>query len=257
MNNVKRILISKIKANPFQPRQQFDQQELDELAASIKQYGVLQPLLVSEEDDGTYLLVAGERRLRASKLIGLKDVPCVIGEYDDHQKAEVALIENLQRADLNFLEEAEGMHRLLEEFSLTQEELAIHLSKSQPAIANKLRILRLNSDIRQQLLKANLTERHARALLKLNDAQQKEAIKHIIKYKLNVKQTDDFTNKMIAPKPPTHRSIVVSDVRVYLNSFRQLVDTMNMGGIKSTFNYKMDNDQIVITVKIDNKKRHQ
>ena len=191
MKNLIEIPIEKIEANPFQPRQEFEQEALQELAESIKEYGVLQPLLVAPKGTG-YILLAGERRLRASKLAGLTHVPCVVGEYDDKQKAEIALIENLQRQDLHFFEEATAIQTLLQEFNVTQEELAQHLGKSQSAIANKLRLLKLDEKLQQDLIKANLTERHARALLKLEETERPKVLRKIISGNLNVGQTEKY-----------------------------------------------------------------
>ncbi|MDO4935217.1 MAG: ParB/RepB/Spo0J family partition protein [Phascolarctobacterium sp.] len=253
MNNIQHVEITKIQTNPYQPRQHFAEQELQELADSIKRYGILQPLLVSQ-DDGNYILIAGERRLRAAKLAGLTEVPCVLGEYDDKQKAEIALIENLQRQNLNFFEEAEAMQSLLQEFHLTQEQLAERVSKTQAAIANKIRLLRLDAELRKEILEEKLTERHARALLKVPQEQRQEVLEHVSRYQLNVAQTDDYIERLLAPKEPTHRSIVANDIRIYLNSFKQIVDMMNKGGVKTDYNYKLVGDDVIVTVKFPNKK---
>lgn len=253
MKNIQEIAINKIQTNPYQPRQEFAEDALNELAASVKHYGILQPLLVSEEADG-YILIAGERRLRAARLAGLTKVPCVIGAYDDKQKAEIALIENLQRQNLNFFEEAEAMQRLLKEFKVTQEQLAAHLGKSQSAIANKLRLLKLDDELREDLLKENLTERHARALLKLPKDKRSDVLDHVALYQMNVAQTEEYIAKLMTPKEPTHRSIVATDLRIYLNSFKKIADTMTKGGIKTTYSYKVQDDDVIVTVKFPNKK---
>lgn len=253
MKNIQQLEITKIQTNPYQPRQHFAEQELQELADSIKSYGILQPLLVSQEGNN-YILIAGERRLRAAKLAGLMEVPCVLGEYDDKQKAEIALIENLQRQNLNFFEEAEAMRCLLQEFNLTQEQLAVRLSKTQSAIANKLRLLRLESELRQEILQENLTERHARALLKVPQEQRQEVLEHISRYQYNVAQTENYIDRLLTPKEPTHRSIVATDLRIYLNSFKRIVDMMNKGGVKTDYNYKIVDDNVIVTVKFPNKK---
>lgn len=254
MNNLKNIAIAKIKVNPFQPRHEFDEKKLQDLTASIKQYGVLQPLLVVP-DGGEYILLAGERRLRASKLAGLTEVPCVLGEYDDRQKAEIALIENLQRADLHYLEEAVGMRRLLEEFHLTQEDLAEHLGIKQSTLANKLRILKMDEQVLADLFKSNLTERHARALLKVEDGRRLKVLQYVIKHNLNVKQTEEYIGKLNMPRKSTHRLIVSNDLRLYINSFKKVVDVMNKGGVKTDFKYAVDGDDVVVTIKFSNKKK--
>ena len=153
--------------NPYQPRKDFEEDALDDLAASIAEYGVLQPLLVARSDNDEYVLIAGERRLRASKLAGLKDVPVIVSSYTKQQSAEIALIENLQREDLHYLEEAEGYEKLMTQFNLTQEAMALRVGKKQSTIANKLRLLNLPPEIRTVLKEKQLTERHGRALLKL------------------------------------------------------------------------------------------
>ena len=162
---VERIPVGKIVPNPYQPRKDFEEDALDDLAASIAEYGVLQPLLVARSDNGEYVLIAGERRLRASKLAGLKDVPAIVSSYTKQQSAEIALIENLQREDLHFLEEAEGYEKLMTQFNLTQEAMALRVGKKQSTIANKLRLLNLSPEIRNVLKEKQLTERHGRALL--------------------------------------------------------------------------------------------
>ncbi len=256
MTNILEIDISKIKTNPFQPRRQFAEDELRELKNSIRHYGVLQPLLVTEAPLGTYTLVAGERRLRAAKLAGLKMVPCVVGEYDDRQKAEIALIENIQRANLNYLEEAAAMQRLLNEFGITQEELGQHLGKTQATIANKLRLLRLDGKIKDGLLQAGLSERHARALLRLSETQRPEALKHIAQYKLNVLQTDRYVEQLcqtVAPRP--QRKALVSNVQIHVNTFKRMVDAMQKVGIETDYKHKLDGKDLVITVRIKNATR--
>ncbi|MEE1195061.1 MAG: ParB/RepB/Spo0J family partition protein, partial [Phascolarctobacterium sp.] len=184
VNEVKvvKVPIEQIFPNPYQPRKTFDDEALQDLASSIAEYGVLQPLLVAPAEDGRYLLIAGERRLRASRLAKLNEVPVIISEYSSQQIAEIALIENLQREDLHFLEEAEGYEQLMEQFHLTQEAMAARVGKKQSTIANKLRLLRLSSDVRKLLVEHELSERHARALLKIEDeAQRMEVLDTIIK----------------------------------------------------------------------------
>jgi len=160
------IKVEKIKTNPFQPRQEFKQKEIEELAQSIDNFGLIQAIIVRKIEGG-YELIAGERRLRAAKFLGKEVIPAVIKDFNDQEMAEIALIENLQRKDLNFLEEAQAYQRLLDEFDLTQNELAARVSKSQSTIANKLRLLKLSINVRKEILAADLSERHGRALLKL------------------------------------------------------------------------------------------
>ena len=223
VNEVKvvKVGIEQIFPNPYQPRKTFDAEALADLASSIAQYGVLQPLLVAPAEDGRYLLIAGERRLRASRMAKLTEVPVIISEYGSQQIAEIALIENLQREDLHFLEEAEGYEQLMDQFHLTQEAMAARVGKKQSTIANKLRLLRLSGEIRKLLVEKELSERHARALLKLDDdAKRMEALQVIIQRGYSVRQTDEYIAKLIADKQQEKkkRLVIVNDVRIYLNS---------------------------------------
>ena len=244
---VERIPVEKIVPNPYQPRKDFEEDALDDLAASIAEYGVLQPLLVARSDNGEYVLIAGERRLRASKLAGLKDVPVIVSNYTKQQSAEIALIENLQREDLHYLEEAEGY-----------EKLALRVGKKQSTIANKLRLLNLPPEIRNVLKEKQLTERHGRALLKLkNKEQQEQVLKLILKNGWNVKQTDEYIAKFLAdeaPKPKK-RLVIVNDVRIYLNSVKKIVSTINDAGIPAQIKQEVDGDDVIVTLRIKNTKK--
>ncbi len=258
--NVVRVPVEKIQPNPYQPRKDFEPQALDDLAASIAEYGVLQPLLVARGTDDNYLLIAGERRLRASKMAGLKDVPVIISSYTEQQIAEIALIENLQREDLHFLEEAEGYEKLMTQFNLTQEAMAVRVGKKQSTIANKLRLLNLPLEIRTALKDAQLTERHGRALLKIKDkAQQEQVLKLIIKNGWNVKQTDEYIAKILADETtkPKKRLVIVNDVRIYLNSVKKIVSTINDAGIPAQIKQELDGDDVVVTLRIKNTKKPQ
>ena len=258
--NVLRVPVEKILPNPYQPRKDFEAEALDDLAASIAEYGVLQPLLVARGAGDTYILIAGERRLRASKLAGLSDVPVIVSNYTEQQIAEIALIENLQREDLHFFEEAEGYEKLMTQFSLTQEAMAMRVGKKQSTIANKLRLLNLPLEIRNAIKEAGLTERHGRALLKLKDREQQEqALKLIIKNGWNVKQTDEYVAKLLAdnePKPKK-RMLIVNDVRIYLNSVKKIVGTINEAGIPAQIKQELDGDDVVVTLRIKNTKKPQ
>ena len=253
---VVKVPIDKIRPNPYQPRKSFDEDALEELAASIRKFGVLQPLLVSEDDNGAYMLIAGERRLRASHMAELKEVPVIISEYTDQQIAEIALIENLQREDLHYLEEAEGYEQLLDKFSLTQENVAARVGKKQSTIANKLRLLRLSSAIRAKLVEKKLSERHARALLKIPEEEKRaEVLDTIIEKGYNVRQTEDYIRRLVVDKGKRKRLLIVSDVRIYLNSIKQLVGTIKDAGIPATFEQAVENDEVVVTLRIKNQKK--
>ena len=185
------LSIAEIQPNPFQPRLYFDPAQLEELSNSIREYGVLQPVIVRLVD-GKYQLVSGERRFRASMLAGKESIPALIRQLSDREVAEMALIENLQREDLNYFEEAEGYARLIQEFQITQEEVAKKMGKSQPTIANKLRLLQISQRVRKEISVDVITERHVRSLLKLkNEEQQLDVLNRIYKNNLNVRQTDD------------------------------------------------------------------
>ena len=255
---VEKIAIEKIVPNPYQPRKTFDDEGLADLSASIAQYGVLQPLLVAPAENGDYMLIAGERRLRASKMAELKEVPVIISQYTSQQIAEIALIENLQREDLHYLEEAEGYEQLMEQFHLTQEAMATRVGKKQSTIANKLRLLKLSAKVREELRSVALTERHARALLKIKDeAQQLEVLAVVVKNAYNVRQTEQYIEKLLEEKQPEKkkRMLIVNDVRVYLNSIKQVVNTIKTAGIPCEMEQNLEGDEVVIQLRIKNQKK--
>lgn len=224
--------IEAIMPNRSQPRTAFEQETLVKLSESIAKYGILQPLTVRPIPEASkfsifqYELIAGERRLRASKLIGLQTVPCIIFETDTQTSAALAIIENLHRDDLNIFEEAAAIASLIELYKLTQEEIASELSMTQPAIANKLRLLHLSDEEKSAILSSELTERHARALLRIKDASRRaEALAHIIRLGLNVRQSEEYIEKLISPPEylekrdiPDHRSLMSAIKRAIENS---------------------------------------
>jgi len=259
---VLQVPLSKIVPNPYQPRKEFESEALSELADSIRQYGVLQPLLVAPGKGDTYILIAGERRLRASIMAGLGTVPVIVSEYTTQQIAEIALIENLQRKDLHYLEEAEGYEKLVNTFHLTQESMAIRVGKKQSTIANKLRLLRLPVSVRRKLHDSDLTERHARVLLKLeNEELQKAVLQKVLKGHLNVRQTEALVEKTLKEagklnqKKP--RFVIVNDVRIYLNSIKEVMETVKSSGIPSSMEQEMDGDDVVVTLRIKNVKKRK
>ena len=260
VNEVKvvKVPIDQIFPNPYQPRKTFDYEALADLASSIAQYGVLQPLVVAPAEDGRYLLIAGERRLRASRMAKLTEVPVIISEYTSQQIAEIALIENLQREDLHFLEEAEGYEQLMEQFHLTQEAMAARVGKKQSTIANKLRLLRLSGDVRKLLVEHELSERHARALLKIDDeAQRLEVLDIIIKRGYSVRQTDEYIAKLLADKQQEKkkRLVIVNDVRIYLNSIKQVVNAIKDVGIPCNMEQTIEGDEVIVSLRIKNQKK--
>lgn len=199
-----KLPIYKVEPNPNQPRQDFDQEELQALANSIEEYGIVQPLTVRQLESGYYQIIAGERRWRAARLANLSEVPVVIMEADDREAMELALIENLQRQDLNPVEEALGYQSLIQEYNLTQEEVASKVCKSRPAVANALRLLSLCPEVLEKLKNGELSAGHARAILSLRDeTKQREAAKKIIALSLSVRQAETLCknmNKEPAPK---------------------------------------------------------
>ena len=255
---VVKVPIDTIFPNPYQPRKNFDDAALEDLSASIAQYGVLQPLLVSPAEDGRYMLIAGERRLRASKMAKLAEVPVIISEYTSQQIAEIALIENLQREDLHYLEEAEGYEKLMNQFHITQEAMAARVGKKQSTIANKLRLLRLSAPVRKVLMDAELSERHARALLKLPDDEKRlEVLETIVAKNLSVRQTEEYINKLLDGKSEEKRKrmVIVNDVRIYLNSIKQVVDAVKTAGIPVAMEQTLEGDEVIISVRIKNQKK--
>ncbi len=253
------IKTSKITANPMQPRREFDEESIGTLADSISRYGILQPLTVRNisyySDGEKYELIAGERRLRAAKLLGLERVPCLIISANDRQSAELAIIENLQRQDLNIFEEASAISALLCIYSLTQEQVAMRLSVSQSYVANKLRLLRLDETERALILENSLTERHARALLKISDESLRlQALKKIIEKKLNVTQSEELIEEMLLPKEEKRQKPkiigAIKDIRLFYNSIDNAVKIVRRSGVDVFTKKKESEDGIELTIKI-------
>ena len=222
---VVQIPVSMIIANPEQPRKVFKDSELEELTKSISEYGVLQPLIVKKAEGRRFILVAGERRLRAASLAGLKTVPAIVKELQDREAALIALVENVQRENLNFLEEARAYKKLMVDFELTQGEIARRVSKQQSTISNKIRILSLPEDIQEAIIKNGLTERHARALLKLTAQEdRKKVIERVTVNGLNVKQTEKLIEDILVGKEKAERNkkkINYISYKIYLNTIRK------------------------------------
>ncbi|MFW5998431.1 MAG: ParB/RepB/Spo0J family partition protein [Bacillota bacterium] len=196
-HSIKEIYVENIEPNPFQPRQEFDQESLEELAQSIKNNGVLQPITVREAKPELYQLVTGERRWRACKLIGLKKVPAIIKEYSDDQMMEIALIENLQREDLNPIEEAQAYKKMMDNFDMTQEDVSKKVGKSRSSIANMVRLLNLTPKVQMFVSRGTLSMGHARALLALKDNKvQIKAAEHVIKNNLSVRETEKYVSRL-------------------------------------------------------------
>lgn len=258
------VPVADVQPNPYQPRKHFDPEALADLAHSISLYGVLQPLLVALRTEGGYMLIAGERRLRAAKLANVSTVPVIVSEYTSQQIAEIALIENLQREDLHYLEEADGYEKLMTQFQLTQESMASRIGKKQSTIANKLRLLKLTDNVRTLLKRENLTERHARALLRLLEEQdQLSVIGEILKNGLNVRQTETYVehyleeNQHAGRLKKTKRLMIIQDVRIYLNSIKQIAKSMEGSGIPVKVEQVLEGDDLIVTLHIKNSKKNK
>ncbi len=207
---IKEISVNEIVPNPYQPRRNLHEESLEELAQSIKEHGLIQPLIVTrDEESGKYQLIAGERRWRAAMMAGLSTVPVIVKEVSPRQMLEIALVENIQRADLNPLEEAEAYRFLIEEFGLTQEEVAKRVGKSRTAVANTVRLLRLPIEVKKALAEGLITEGHARALLALPSPElQVRAMERIIRGGLNVRQTEELVKKLQEPGETPKREVL-------------------------------------------------
>ena len=219
------IAVNKIAANPLQPRKVFYDEAIEELSGSIKEYGVLQPIILRENGGGEYTIIAGEIRYRAAKMAGLEKIPAIVRAMEEQEAALVALVENVQREDLNFLEEARAYKKLIDDFGLTQTEVAEKVNKKQSTISNKIRILALPEDIQEKIIVNNLTERHARALLKLHDEEDRLKItQRVVANSLNVKQTEKLIDDLLIKKEAAARKrnkINYISYKIYLNTIRK------------------------------------
>ena len=236
-----------IRPNPAQPRKIFRQDALTELSDSIRQHGILQPLSVRRADSG-YELIAGERRLRAAQMAGLTDIPCIIMQMDDRESGTAAMVENLQRQDLDFVEEAMGISQLLTHYRMSQEQVARLLGKSQSAVANKLRILRHSTDVLNALREGNLTERHARALLRLGSDEEKlAAITEIVRQGMSVARTEKYIELLLSKK---QEQPIKANVGAFLNNLTQSLQKIQSSGIPAISERRETDSQIVLTITI-------
>lgn len=258
-NEVGKILALPVDAicpNPNQPRRHFSAEGLRELADSIEELGLLQPLTVRPKGRG-WELIAGERRLRAARLAGLTHVPCIVLETDEEHSSLIALVENLQRRDLDFLEEALALAKLINDFSLSQEECARRVGKSQSAIANKLRLLRLSPSALCLLRDKGFTERHARALLRLGDAAaQERAANWVVEHDLTVAKTEEYVEGLLtqADKPLKRRpTFILKDVRLFLNTVDRGLSLMKSAGVDAQCGREDTVDAILLTIRIPKK----
>ena len=257
---VKQIPINSIRPNPYQPRRDFNRKSLEELSQSIKSYGVIQPISVRQISNQTYELIAGERRLRASELAELTEVPALIVDYRDRESAIIALIENLQREDLNFIEEAEGYNNLIIDHKFTQQELAQKIGKSQSTIANKIRLLKLPSDIKKSLVEEGLTERHGRALLKLpEDEIRYQVLEKVVKKSLNVSSTEELVEDILESlrkkeedeqyKPKQNIKALIN-IRIYLNTIKKAYKAIKEHGVSAEYLEFDRDDYFEVVIKL-------
>jgi ParB family chromosome partitioning protein len=254
-NRVLFLPIGSIHPNPSQPRRFFEAEGLGELADSIREHGILQPLSV-RRGSGGYELVSGERRLRAARLAGLNEVPCILVNVDHENSSLLALVENLQRKDLDFIEEATALSRLISTYHLSQEAAAKRIGKSQSAVANKLRLLQLSPGILDLLRRSGMTERHARALLRLEDEELRwKAAEHIVRHRFTVAKTEEYIARLLSPLAekaisPQKKTYVIKDVRFFLNTVARGLSIMQSAGVDAQCGRQETSDAILLTIRI-------
>ena len=245
--------IKQITENPAQPRRIFDNESIIRLADSIRQYGILQPLTARRVGEKEFELIAGERRLRAAKLLGMLTVPCIILDISESASAEIAIIENIGRENLNMFEQASAIASLIDIYGLTQNQVAKRLSLSQSYVANKLRILRLTSQERDIILSEGLTERHARSLLRIDDIEKRtEALKTVAKRRLNVAHTEEFIDKLLEFGFDTEKQekIAINDIRFFYNSIDNAIGIMKRAGAEVKSEKKETDGEIELNIRI-------
>lgn len=248
------LSVSEIAPNPYQPRREFDEGGLVSLALSIKTDGLIQPLTVRKTDSG-YELIAGERRLRASIMAGLETVPCIVMEATDRNSALLALVENIQRRDLGYFEEAEAIRKLIELYGMTQEDAALRLGYHQSTLANKLRLLKLSSNEREIISSAGLSERHARAVLRLPEGEKRlEIIKKAAKDGLTVERTEKLIDSALEhqryEKAIRQGAAVFKDVRLFMNTVNKAVETMHIAGVDVSVDKQTSDDAVEYRIRI-------
>ena len=236
-----------IRPNPYQPRKVFREDALTELAESIRQHGILQPLSVRRVG-AVYELIAGERRLRAAQKAGLAEIPCIVLNMDERESGVAAMVENLQRQDLDFVEEARGISFLMDQWSMSQEQAARMLGKSQSAVANKLRLLKHSPEVLEALREGGLTERHGRALLKLESEEEKLClISMIIRQNMSVARTEQYIQELLRQGGTRHRQV---NVGAFLNNLNQSLAKIQLSGIPAVSERRETEEEIVLTITI-------
>ncbi|WP_404446668.1 nucleoid occlusion protein [Sutcliffiella horikoshii] len=256
-DKIMQVAVKDIVPNRYQPRTVFVDERIEELSLTIRTHGIIQPIVVRQFDEGKYEIIAGERRWRAVQKLGWEAIPAIVKEFNDAETASVALIENLQREELSAIEEAIAYSKLLELHSLTQEALAQRLGKGQSTVANKLRLLKLPSEIQDALLQKKITERHARALIPLKSPEKQVAVlAEILEKQLNVKQTEERVVKLLEaanPKPKAKRKAFSKDMRIAMNTIRQSLTMVNDSGIKLDSQEEETEEYYQFTIRIPKK----
>ncbi len=255
-NELKNVRISRIFPNPDQPRRFFDEENIRELAESIKELGIIQPLTVIEKQNGYYELVSGERRLRAAEVAGLEKVPCVIIDPTEEEKELIMLVENIQREDLTYIEEARAYKKIIDSHDLTQTELAEKIGKKQSTISNKLRLLRLGDEVLDKLMDSNLSERHARALLSIPDTEMRlKAIDIIISRDFSVRQAEQLAEKLkseVVLRSSNEKKNIktVFNYKIYTNTIKQSYDAIVRSGKEAIYDEEQYEDKVVVKITI-------
>lgn len=248
------IPIELIEPNDQQPRKNFDEEQLMELRDSIKEFGVLQPLIVKRKNDGKFMLIAGERRLRASLMAGLEKVPAIIKDATNEEVGMIALVENIQRENLGYIEEAKAYKTLMVKYGISQLELSERLGKNQSTISNKIRILNLPEDIQTILVENRLTERHARALLKIdNDQLRKVIVKKVIKHNFNVKQTEKLVDEYLTKREIQEKErnkVMHISYKLYINTLKKAFNDMNLINRGATFAEEDIGESLIVKITI-------
>lgn len=252
MKDTRIVDIDLVEPNPYQPRLEFDDEALMDLAQSIRENGLIQPITVREMD-GRYQIIAGERRFRALKLNGAVDVPVLIMDANEVQMAEMALVENIQRENLSAIEEAKSYVEIMKYSGLNQSQLALRVGKSQSSIANKIRLLNLDEDVQEAVSTKKISERHARALIGLDEEKQRDALEKIVKKGMTVAQTEKMLKEQAQPKKEKKKVMlkgISKNIKIAINTIHQAVSMVNRAGTAAEINEEEHEDEVIITIRI-------